>query len=283
MRKKALGRGIEALISQTEKDLLKEGFMLIRLRDIKPNPYQPRARIQEADVEDLIASIKEKGVLEPVIVKKQQDHFILAAGERRFRAAQYAGLSEIPAVIKDLTDQELLEIGLIENLHRQDLNPLEEATAYDQLHRKFGLTHEEIARVTSRNRSTITNTLRILSLPEKVKDYLRRSLLNEGHARALLSLESELKIVQVAERIVRDGLSVRAAENFIRKMFKRPAIRPIPEKEPNLLILEDELSKILRTKVTIAWKKNHGSITIECLSLEDFNRVYDVLKRGRRI
>lgn len=282
MRKKALGRGIEALITQTEKDVLKEGFKLIRLRDIKPNPYQPRARIEEADVEDLIASIKEKGVLEPVIVKKQQDHFILAAGERRFRAAQYAGLSEIPAVIKDLTDQELLEIGLIENLHRQDLNPLEEATAYDQLHRKFGLTHEEIARITSRNRSTITNTLRILSLPEKVKGYMREGLLNEGHARALLSLESELKIVQAAERIVRDGLSVRAAEKIVQKIFKKPAIRPIAEKEPNLLILEDELSKILHTKVTIAWKRNHGSITVECLSLEDFNRVYDILKRTRR-
>lgn len=283
MRKKALGRGIEALISHTEKDTLKEGYKLIRLSDIRPNPYQPRARIEEADVEDLIASIKEKGVLEPVIVKKQQDHFILAAGERRFRAAQYAGLSEIPAVIKDLTDQELLEIGLIENLHRQDLNPLEEATAYDQLHRKFGLTHEEIARITSRNRSTITNTLRILSLPEKVKAYLREGLLNEGHARALLSLDSEIKIVQAAERIVRDGLSVRAAEKVIQKTFKRPVIRPIREKEPNLLILEDELSKILHTKVTIVWKRNHGSITIECLSLEDFNRVYDVLKRGKRI
>jgi ParB family chromosome partitioning protein len=283
MRKKALGRGIEALITQTEKDVFKEGFKLIRLRDIRPNPYQPRARIEEADVEDLIASIKEKGVLEPVIVKKQQDHFILAAGERRFRAAQFAGLSEIPAVIKDLTDQELLEIGLIENLHRQDLNPLEEATAFDQLHRKFGLTHEEIARITNRSRSTITNTLRILTLPEKVKGYLREGLLNEGHARALLSLESELKIVQAAERIVRDGLSVRAAEKIIQKMFKKPVIRPIPEKEPNLLILEDELSKILHTKVTIAWKRNHGSITIECLSLEDFNRVYDILKRGKRI
>lgn len=282
MRKKALGRGIEALISPREKEAFKEGYRLIPLRDIKPNPYQPRGRIDDADIEDLIASIREKGVVQPVIVKKENNQYVLAAGERRFRAAQLAGATEIPAIIRELTDQELLEIGLIENLHRTDLNPVEEATAYDQLNKVFKLTHEQIARITGRDRSTITNTLRILTLPEKIKEYIRAGKLNAGHARPLLALDSEFKIIQAAERVVRDGLSARATEALVKKMLKKPMIRPLPGKEPNLLILEDELSKILHTRVSIVWKKKRGRITIECLSLEDFNRVYDILRNNRR-
>jgi len=282
MRKKALGRGIEALISQTEKETLKEGYRLIPVSEIKPNPCQPRQKISEHEIEDLIASIKEKGIIEPVIVKRVNNQFVLAAGERRLRAAQLAGLREIPAIIRDLTEQELLEIGLIENLHRKDLNPMEEAFAYDQLNKKFGLTHEGIAQITGKDRSTITNILRLLTLPEKIKGYLRESKLNEGHARALLALENEFKVLQIGERIVREGLSVRATENLVKKTLKKPVIRPMPEKEPNLLILEDELSKILHTKVIIEWKKNKGTITIDCFSLEDFNRIYEVLRRAKR-
>lgn len=283
MRKRALGRGIEALISKEEKTVLQEGFRMIPITEIQPNPYQPREKITEESVRDLVNSIKEKGIIEPIIVKRYNDKYILAAGERRFRAAQIAGLKEVPAIVKDLSEQELLEIGLIENLHREDLNPVEEALAYEQLNKKFFLTHEQIARIVGKDRSTITNVLRLLSLPEKIKDYLRKGLLQEGHARAILSLDSEIKMLQVAEKIVQEQLSVRETERLIKKWSKLPKIRPGKEKEPNLLILEDELSKILRTKVTLEWKKNKGTITIHCLSLEDFNRIYDLLRKTKKL
>jgi len=282
MRKRALGRGIEALITREEKASTREGFHNIPLEAIKPNPHQPRARIREADIKELAASIREKGIIEPVIVRRADGQYVLACGERRFRAAQLAGIKEIPAIIREMSDQEMLEIGLIENLNRKDLNPIEEATGYDELNRKFQLTHEQIARLAGKDRTTITNLLRLLSLPEKVKGYIRDGRLTEGHARALLTLNHELKIIQAAERIVRDGLSVRIAEQIVKQQQKKPAIRPGSEKEPNLLILEDELSKMLHTRVEIAWKKNRGSITIHCFSLEDFNRVYDLLRKAKK-
>jgi ParB family chromosome partitioning protein len=282
MRKRALGKGLEALIPTKEKEVFHEGYRMILIKDIKPNPYQPRAKIEEKEVEDLIASIKEKGVIEPIVVKRKENHFVLAAGERRLKAAEFAGMTEIPAIIRDLTDQELLEIGLIENLHRKDLNPIEEALAYEQLNKNFGLTHEQISQLVSKDRTTITNTLRLLSLPKKIKEYLRAGKLSEGHARVLLSIEDEIKMLQIAERIVREELSVRATEQLLKKLQRLPRIAPGPEKEPNLLILEDELSKILHTKVTVNWKKNQGSIMIHCFSLEDFNRIYDLLKKMKR-
>jgi ParB family chromosome partitioning protein len=282
MRKRALGRGIEALIGADRHDLDREGFRMLPLSVIKPNPHQPRSRIKEEDIRPLAASIREKGVIEPIIVRRSNGEYVLAAGERRFRAAMLAGLTEIPAVVRDMTDAELLEIGLVENLNRQDLGPLEEAAGYDELHRKFQLTHDQIARLVGKDRSTVTNALRLLGLPEKVKGYLRDGRLTEGHARALLSINHDLKLQQSAERIVRDGLSVRAAERMIKKLQQKPAIRPGRQKEANLMILEDELSKLLHTKIEIAWKKNHGKITIHCYSLEDFNRVYDILRKGKK-
>ena len=282
MRKRALGKGLEALIPIKEKEVFQEGYRMIPVGDIKPNPYQARAEIEEADVKDLIASIKEKGVIEPVVVKRSDNQFILAAGERRLKAAQFAGFTEVPAIIRDLTDQELLEIGLIENLHRKDLNPIEEAVAYEQLNKNFGLTHEQIAQLVSKDRSTITNGLRLLTLPEKLRNYLQTGKLNQGHAMALLSLEDETKMVQIGERIAKEGLSVRATEILIKRLQRRPRIVPGPDKEANLLMLEDELSKLLHTKVTIQWKRKRGKITIHCFSLEDFNRVYEMIKKAKK-
>jgi ParB family chromosome partitioning protein len=282
MRKRALGKGLEALIPIKEKEVFQEGYRTIPIKDIKPNPYQPRAQIQDEDIKDLVASIKEKGIIEPIIVKRKDKQFILAAGERRLRAAQLAGLKEVPAIIRDLTDRELLEVGLIENLHREDLNPLEEAIAYEQLNKNFELTHDQIAQLVGKDRSTITNTLRLLTLPEKIKNYLRSGKLNQGHARVLLSFEDEIKMLEIAERIVRDDLSVRATEILIKRLQKKPRITPGPEKEPNLLILEDELSKLLHTKVTIDWQKDKGTITIHCYSLDDFARIHEILKKGKK-
>lgn len=282
MRKRALGKGLEALIPTKEKEVFQEGYRLIPMSTIKPNPYQPRSKIEASELKDLIASIKEKGVIEPIVVKRVNNQFVLAAGERRFRAAELAGLKEIPAIIRDLTEAELLEIGLIENLQRKDLNPMEEARAYEQLHKTFGMTHEQIAKLVSKDRSTISNSLRLLSLPDKLKTYLRSGKLNQGHARALLALEDNMKMLQIGERIVKEELSVRTTENLIKRFRRRPRILPGQEKEPNLLILENELSKLLHTKVTITWKKSRGTITIQCFSLDDFNRIYEILKKIRQ-
>lgn len=282
MRKRALGKGLEALIPTKDDGMLQEGYRMISIQAVKPNPHQPRAKIEESDIKDLISSIKEKGIIEPLIVKRTGNTFVLAAGERRFRAAQFAGLKEVPVLIKDLTDQELLEIGLIENLHRKDLNPIEEALAYEELHTKFDLTHDRIAQLVGKDRSTITNALRLLNLPEKVKRFLRNGKLNQGHARALLVLEDEMRIVQIAERIVEEQLSVRVTEALLKRLQRRPRIVPGPEKEPNLLILEDELSKLLHTRVIIEWKRNKGTITIHYYSLEDFTRIHDILKKGKK-
>ncbi len=282
MRKRALGKGLEALIPAKDKAVFQEGYRMVSIQDIKPNPYQPRAKIQESEIKDLILSIKEKGVIEPLIVRREDEKFVLAAGERRLRAAQLAGLKEVPVVIRDLTNQELLEIGLIENLHRKDLDPIEEANAYDELNKKFGLTHDQIAALVGKDRSTITNTLRLLTLPKKIRNYLRSGKLSQGHARTLLSIEDEIKMLQIAERIVKEEVSVRAAEALVKRLQRKPRILPGPEKSANLLILEDELSKLLHTKVTIDWKKNKGSITIHCFSLEDFTRIYEILKKGKK-
>jgi ParB family chromosome partitioning protein len=265
-----------------EKEVFQEGYRMIPVDVIKRNPHQPRAKIEESDIKDLISSIKEKGVIEPIVVKRSNDHFVLAAGERRLQAARVAGLKEIPAIIRDLSDQELLEVGLIENLQRKDLNPVEEALAYDKLHKHFKLTHDRIALLVGKDRSTVTNSLRLLTLPKRVVEYLRGGKINAGHARALLALGDEIKILQIADHIVQDGLSVRQAELLVRKMGQKPRIVPAKEKEPNIVMLEDELSKLLQTKVSIEWKKNRGSITIHCHSVDDFNRIYEVLRRIRK-
>jgi len=282
MRRRALGKGLEALIPSQRKGDLAEGYRLVPVGDIKPNPHQPRARIDDAQIQNLIASIKEKGIIEPLIVKRTGKTYVLAAGERRLHAARRAGLKEVPVIIRDLSEQELLEIGLIENLHREDLNPIEEAAAYDELNQKYNLTHDRIAQLVGKDRSTITNTVRLLNLPEKVKKHIRAGKLDQGHARALLALDDDMKMLQVADRIVRDGLTVRATENLIKRLRKRPRILPQKDKGANLIILEDELSKLLHTKVTLDWKKNRGTITIHCYSLEDFDRIYHVLKSGKK-
>ncbi|UCG29924.1 MAG: ParB/RepB/Spo0J family partition protein [candidate division WOR-3 bacterium] len=282
MRRRALGKGLESLIPTKEKEVFQEGYRMIPINAIKRNPYQPRAPIDESEIRDLVASIKEKGVIEPIIVKRSGDGFILAAGERRLKAARTAGLKEIPALIRDLSDQELLEIGLIENLQRRDLNPVEEAQAYEQLASKFQMTHDRIAQLVGKDRSTVTNALRLLALPRRVVEYLRTGKMNAGHARALLSLDDEMQIIHIAERIVREDLSVRQAEAIVRKLGRKPRITLAKTKEPNIVMLEEELSKLLSTKVSIEWKRNRGSIVIHCPSVNDFNRIYEYLKKSKK-
>lgn len=282
MRKRALGRGLDALIPTREKEVFQEGYRMIAVGAIKPNPFQPRTEINESELTDLVASIKEKGIIEPVVVKRSGEGFVLAAGERRLSAARLAGLKEVPAIIRDMTDQDLLETALIENLQRRDLNPIEEALAYERLSKKFNLTHDRIAALVGKDRSTVTNALRLLTLPRRVVEYLRRGRLNAGHARALLALTDEMQMIQVADRVVQEDLSVRQTEALVKRQGRRPRLTLAKSKEPNIVMLEEELSKLLRTRVTIDWKKNRGSIQIHCVSVNDFNRIYENLKKLQR-
>src|SRR5947199_5056319 len=212
-QKKVLGRGLGALIPQREAPPAPSGLAEIPLSQISPNPYQPRKSFNEASIDELARSVREHGIVQPLVVTRAGDRYKLIAGERRFRAAQKAGLTSVPAVIKEIAQEgDALQIALIENIQREDLNPIEEAMAYHQLHDDFQLTQEEISRRVGKERSTVANFLRLLKLPEPVKKLLATGELSMGHARALLSLDSAKKQEKLADRIVRSSLNVRQAE-----------------------------------------------------------------------
>src|SRR5436853_5478177 len=213
-QKKVLGRGLGALIPQKESASLRApGMLELALDQIAPNPYQPRKTFNEASIDELARSVRQHGIVQPLVVTRAGDKFKLIAGERRFRAAQKAGLATVPVVVKDdLKAGDALQIALIENIQREDLNPIEEAAAYHQLHEEFGLTQEEISRRVGKERSTVANFLRLLKLLESVKRLLASGQLSMGHARALLAVESAKKQEQLAERVVKRNLNVRQTE-----------------------------------------------------------------------
>lgn len=269
MGRKALGKGIHAIIPEEVKRVLEGELREIPASSISPNPYQPREGGEE-NLSELVASIKEKGILEPLIVRRKGEGYELVAGGRRLKAAIQAGLERVPVVIREATDSELLELALIENLQRKDLNPIEEASAYQRLSKEFGLTHEEIAKKVGKSRANITNTLRLLTLPGKTKRYLRVGKISAGHARALLSIPSPSLIDKLCDRIVREGLSVREIERLTSLKRKKRVEHP---KDPHILTLEDSLSESLGTKVRIHKRGKKGRIYIEFYSEEDLERL----------
>lgn len=254
MGKKVLGRGLEALIPQGNETL-------IPLNKITHSPLQPRGKIEEESLKELIASIKEKGVLQPVLVRKNGDNFELVYGHRRFEAAKKAGLNEIPAIVKELSDREVIEIAIIENIQREDLNPIDEAMSYKRLIKEFGLSQEEIAERVGKNRSTIANKLRLLNLPEKVQDALRNKIITEGHARPLLSIKDEKKILRELDNIIKKKEPVRNVEKKTKQ---------IP---PEIIEYEENLFDYLGTKVDINFSKKKGKIVIFFYSTEDLERI----------
>lgn len=227
-KKRGLGRGLDALISETPADPAavdhsdSEKIQMIRLTDIEPDPKQPRHRFDQEKLEELAQSIKEKGLLEPILLQECMNphHYEIIAGERRWRASRIAGLKEIPAVVRNYGDQERVEISLIENIQREDLNPIEEARAYQRLSEEFHLKQEEIAQKVSKNRTSVANSMRLLKLPESVQDMVADGQLSMGQARALISLGDEETQLQIANRIVEQNLSVREVEKLIRKLSK---------------------------------------------------------------
>ena len=215
-KKQALGRGLNALMSeaQTETGNTATADMTVEITKIQPNPNQPRTHFNETQLQELSESIKENGVLQPLLVRKQGDHYEIIAGERRYQASKLAGLAELPVIIKDVDDQKMLELALIENLQRSDLNPIEEAKGYKQLLKASGMTQEALSKAVSKSRSAITNSLRLLDLPEEVQQYLFDGKLTAGHARAILAVPYEDARIRLAQKVVADGLSVRATENL---------------------------------------------------------------------
>ena len=251
---------------------------------IQPNPRQPRQHFDEVELESLASSIREHGVLQPVLVTETLDGYQLVAGERRFRASQLAGLERIPAVIRQLADHAQLEVALVENLQRADLGPLEEAGAYRALIGEFDLTHDEIARRVGRAKSTITNTLRLLDLEPRVQTALMDGALTEGHARAIGGLPAEQQ-ARVATSVIEQGLSVRQTEELVRRLREpRPATPtdPAPRLDPDLERVEEDLRRRLGTKVTLSRSRKGGRIVIEFYSDEELDQLYDRLVGSER-
>lgn len=275
-KRPALGTGLDALLP----DRLEGEYFLCPIEEIHPTPHQPRQDFDPEALEELAQSIREKGLVQPVIVRPDpQGGYELIAGERRWRAAQLAGVTELPAILRHADDEEVLELALVENLQRQDLNPVEEALAYRVLIERMGLTQEELAHRIGRSRPAVANALRLLTLPERALAALRTGRITPGHARAILSLEDEAEQLGLLEEILRKNLSVRQAEELARgPRARRP--RPKPETDPNVRDLEDRLSRRFGTRVRLSpgRKKGSGRLTIEYRNLDDLDRILSLLE-----
>ncbi len=275
MKKAILGRGLDSLIP-TER--AGHGYMLLGIDEIKPNMFQPRKDFDEEAIQELASSIQEKGIIQPLVVRKSESAYEIIAGERRWRAAQRVGLTKVPVIIKEVSDREAIELALVENLQREDLNPLEEAAAYEQLIEDFGLTHEEISKRIGKDRSTITNQIRLLKLPDEVKQALVGGEITAGHARAILSLQSHSMSREVLEAIRKDKLSVRKTEKLIQKLSEeKEQVVKLHDTDPYLERVIDELKKTLGTQVKIIDKGGEGRIEIEYYSKDELERIIEIL------
>ena len=291
MAKKGLGRGLDALLGETKaedviapKQTVKNGDYVetIKIVDIEPNPNQPRNDFDEESLEELALSIQEHGVITPIIVQKTDNGFYrIIAGERRWRASKKAGLKKIPAIVKDYSEMEIQEVALIENLQRKDLNPVEEALGYKKLMDDFSLTQDAIAQKMGKSRSSVGNSLRLLSLSKEVLALVRNGDISFGHAKVILSVESKKMQVEIATRIVKEGLSVRAVEELIKEKPRK--VKKEKKVDLNLQLafkeIEKSISSSLGTNVKIASKGKKGIIQIEYYSSEELERIVDILNK----
>lgn len=305
VRKKGLGKGLDSLIpdnkpvkvNQTEMVLKslensniqmesKSGEKMVSINKVEPNREQPRKKFEEDALMELSDSIKQFGVLQPLIVRKKKDYYEIIAGERRWRAAKMAGVKEIPIIIKDYTEQEIIEIGLIENIQRENLNPIEEAAAYKRLLEEFNLKQDEVAERVSKSRTAVTNSMRLLKLCEKVQQMVIDDMISTGHARALLAIEDASSQYELAVRIFDEKLSVRDVEKLVKDMKnpKQPKIKKVVENEFLYNDLANKMKDVMGTKVNIATKGNgKGKIEIEYYSYDELERMFDmIMSLGRR-
>jgi ParB family chromosome partitioning protein len=289
-RRGGLGKGLGALIPAGPAEG-SAGLQEISVAAIRPNPYQPREHFDEEELASLTESVREVGILQPVLVREAGDGYELIAGERRWRAARRVGLQHIPALVRDTDDASALEHALVENVHRADLNVLEEAAAYQQLVEEFNLTHEEVASRVGRSRSAVSNSLRLLQLPPTVQRLVRDRSISMGHARALLATPDRALQEQLAKQIVAEDLSVRAVEEMLREPTveaEEPAAAPGPDagvatrrlRPPGLVELEQLLGDHLDTRVRIDMGSSRGRVTVEFSTLEDLERIYKLIVEG---
>jgi len=285
-KRSGLGKGLESLIPTGQvtpagKSAGTTGVMQVPVSQVSPNPRQPRTHFDSAELEELAVSIREHGVIQPLIVSKKDkgSGYILIAGERRLQASIHAGLKTVPVIVRQTTDQEKLLLALIENVQREDLNPLEEANAYQQLADEFGLSHEAISSHVGKSRVAVTNTLRLLKLPKVVQTALVEEQITEGHARALLMLETPVSQTAALHQVVARDLSVRQTEQYVRKLKgEKPAAKAKPAPLPDILALEERLRSALGTKVNLRHsKKGRGTLTLHFYSDEELNSLLDKL------
>lgn len=290
-RRAPLGRGLAALFGESRlhvagEDVAAAGSVLggsgvqgVPIEAIHPSPFQPRRRFAEAELDGLAQSIREKGIVQPLLVRRVGGEFELVAGERRWRAAQRVGLHEVPVLVRSFADSEVIEIALVENLQREDLSPLEEAEAYSRLAREFGRSQASLAEAVGKSRSHIANTMRLLALPDEVRQHLEDGALSAGHARALLAATDPAPL---AVEVIRRGLNVRATEDLVRRRAGEPPARPTPTtRDADTLALERDLAAALGLRVALAVNRRGGagSLTLHYSTLDQLDRILTLLRR----
>lgn len=276
---KRLGKGLEALIpGKTQEAVASERISKLKINTITPNKFQPRKKFTDEKLTDLKNSIKEKGIIQPIIVRPVEGGYELIAGERRFRAVKELGYEDIPAIVKDASDADSLELSLIENIQREELNPVEEANAYLELIEKFKFSQDEISKAVGKDKSTVSNMLRLLTLPGLIQEYISDSLISMGHAKAILPLATERAKIRFAKRIMKRNLSVRQTEELIKQRLQKTSKRT-PEKDEHLARIEEELQHFLGTRVKVIHGKKRGRIEIFYYSNEDLDRVLDLMRK----
>lgn len=282
-KKFGLGKGLGALIPEDnvkEENIKDSGIIKIKIKDIKVNEKQPRKFFDDNKLQELAESVKEHGIIQPLILKEEEKGYSIIAGERRYRAAKIAELTEVPSVIMNISNEKLLQVSLIENIQREDLNPIEEAIAYERLLKEFSLTQEELSKTMGKSRASITNTMRLLKLDNRVKDYIIEGVISEGHGRAILPLENDAQY-EMAQKIIDNSLSVRETEKLVKKIINNV----VEEKEskrrkplnPYYKDVRDRLQDHFGTKVNLNSNKNKGKIEIEYYSEEDLQRILDII------
>lgn len=279
--RKGLGKGLEALIATEDSNVDKKAVIELKINEVEPNSEQPRKHFNDEKLSQLSESIKQYGIVQPLIVKRDGNTYKIVAGERRWRAARLAGLQTVPVIIKDLTSKQVMEIALIENLQREDLNPIEEAEAYEKLISDFGMTQEEISLAVGKSRPAIANSVRLLSLQDKIKAKLIGGEISSGHARALISIDDSELQLKAVEEIIRKGLNVRDTELLVKKFTTKKESKS-EEKNENIdcqyKAIEDRFRGIFGTKVKILNNKNNGRIMIEYYSLDELDRLIGIIE-----
>ena len=278
MKKRALGKGLKAFLPEEYGILKEEKFVELDIEKLKPNFEQPRKYFDPESIEELAHSIKQTGILQPIVAVPEEDHYKIILGERRWRAAQKAGLEKIPVLIRLMKDEQQIEASLVENLQREDLNPMEIAEAYNKLAEELGYTQEEISEKVGKDRTSVANYMRLLKLPPSIQKLLSNGELAMGHARALISVDDPELQVKLAKTIIAKKLTVRKIEKLVAQTKKEPEKKSPHPMDPDLMAFKDKLIEILGTKVDISGTADRGTLKISYYSLDELNRIYEIIK-----